>query len=60
MVERGIIEFELGGAVDASAAAVAHGGAFDGSFLVPGGDGACPATGARDSGEGRTVKMPTS
>ena len=60
VVQRGEIEFERGGAVDAPAAAVAHGGAFDRSFQMSGGDWLGPAIRARDSGEGDAVKVTTS
>ena len=35
VIQRGKIEFKRRRAVDAAAAAVAHGGALDGSFLMP-------------------------
>jgi hypothetical protein len=60
VIERGEIEFQMSAAVDAAAAAVPHGRALDGAFLVPREE---PLTAARDaggSGKRDSVEMPTS
>ena len=54
------IELERSRAVHTSAAAVAHGSAFDRSFLVARLDCLGPAIHAGSAGEGHTVKVPTS
>ena len=60
VVERREVELERRGAVDASSAAIAHRGALDRSFLMPGRNGLGPAARAGQAWEGDTVKMPTS
>ena len=54
------VEFKRRRAVDAAAAAVAHGRALDRSFLVSGGNRLGPAVRPRQAWEGAAVKMPTS
>jgi hypothetical protein len=58
VVQGGEIEIQRRGAVHTPAAAVAHGRAFDRSLLMSGGDWLRPATEARGSREGDTMKVP--
>lgn len=51
VIERGVIEIERRRAIDAAAAAVAHGGPLDRSLLVSGWYVLAPTTGAREAGE---------
>ena len=59
VVQRGEIELEPSRAVDAATTAVSHGGSFDGSFLMSGGDRLGPARGTRGAGEGGAMELPT-
>ena len=60
MVERGEIEFECGGAVDAPSSAVTHRGMLDRSLVRAGGNGLGPTRGPLGVREGDTVEVPTS
>jgi hypothetical protein len=60
VIQRRKIEFKRRRAVDAAAAAVAHGRALDRSFLMSGGNRLGPAVRPRQAWEGAAVKMPTS
>jgi len=60
VVQRRKIEFKSRRAVNAAAAAVAHGRALDRSFLMSGGNRFGPAVRSRQAWEGAAVKMPTS
>src|SRR6185503_13476832 len=58
VIEGGEIELQLRATIDTAPPTVSHGGAFDRSFLMSGGDGFGPAIRPRGAGEGDTVKMP--
>jgi hypothetical protein len=60
MIERRQIELELRGTIHTAPPTVSHGGAFDRSFLMSGGNLPSPARYARGAWESNTVKVPTS
>ena len=59
VVQRRQIELEPNRTVDAATSAVAHGGSFDGSLLMSGGNRLGPARRTRGAGEGGAVELPT-
>jgi len=60
VIECGEIEFQVRAAVDAAAAAIAHGRTLDRALLVPRKKSLAAAGDAGGSREGDTVEMPTS
>jgi hypothetical protein len=60
VVERREIEFQVRAAVHAATAAIAHGRALDGAFLVSREHSLAAAGDSRGSGKRDTVEMPTS